>query len=389
MTSKRNSVYRVGIIGTGLKGVQHAQAFAQHPAAEVVAGADTDGDNLALFGRWFGVASSGLYSDYREMLAREELDIVCPILPTAVNPDIVVAVAEAGVRGVLCEKPIAATLADADRMVEACLENGVKFGAGDMYRCYEQLWRAREMIEAGEIGEMVSIVTRNPVSSGNGCQDISVIRLFAGDAPVEWVVGWSNGTPLDPDLGTVDVSSDHDQELGGVIRFATGITAHIVDRPGPVRGVEVACERGVFTSDYRSFRLLKCTKGDGIRRSMADLVEVPDLFEDSVDWGAHGEDGYDEDGWLWMASRQAATAQSMIDALDQDIEPRASGANARDVLELAIALRESERRDFAPVRLPLEDRSLQIMAAAGRMYYKKELQGEARYVEQLMRQKRD
>ena len=122
---------------------------------------------------------------------------------------------------------------------------------------------------------------------------------------------------------------------------------------------------------------------------MADLVEVPDLFEDSVDWGAHGEDGYDEDGWLWMASRQAATAQSMIDALDQDIEPRASGANARDVLELAIALRESERRDFAPVRLPLEDRSLQIMAAAGRMYYKKELQGEARYVEQLMRQKRD
>lgn len=386
MASRRK--YRVGIIGTGLKGVQHAQAFAQNPAAEVVAGADTDADNLALFGRWFEL-SGGLYSDYQQMLANEELDIVCPILPTSVNPDAVVAVAESGVSGVLCEKPIAATLADADRMVEACRVNGVKFGAGDMYRCHEQLWRARELIDAGEIGGMVSIVNHGPASSGNGCQNLSVVRLFAGDAPVEWVVGWSNGTPLDADLGTVNASSDHDQELGGVIRFATGISAHIVDRPGPLNGVQINGQSGLFTTDYRSFRLLKRAEQAGKRRSLDDLDEVPDLFEDTVDWGGNDGDGYDEDGWLMLASRQAATAQSMIDALDKDIEPRASGANGRDVLELAIALRESERRGFTPVRLPLEDRSLQIMAAATRMHYKRKIRGDAWYTAQLARQKRD
>lgn len=53
MASERDRTYRVGIIGTGLKGTQHAQAFAEHPAAEVVAGADTDAANLALFGERF------------------------------------------------------------------------------------------------------------------------------------------------------------------------------------------------------------------------------------------------------------------------------------------------------------------------------------------------
>ena len=363
MASERDRTYRVGIIGTGLQGTKHAQAFAEHPAAEVVAGADTDAANLALFGERFGL-TAGLYADYEEMLAHEELDIVCPILPTGVNPDAVVAAAEAGARGVLCEKPIAATLADADRMVDVCHAHGVKFGAGDMYRNYEQLWRAREMIAAGEIGDVISIVNRGPANSGSGCQDLSVVRLFAGDVPVEWVVGWSNGRAMDETLDAVDASSDHDQELGGVIRFSSGLSAQIVDNPGLIRGIEVLCERGVFTSDYRSFRLLERSARPVNRRSLFDLVEMPGLFEDWVDWGGRYEDGYDAAGWLGMASRQAATAQSMIDALEKDIEPRANGENARDVLELAIAMRESERRGHQPVTLPLEDRSLQILPAA-------------------------
>jgi hypothetical protein len=217
-----------------------------------------------------------------------------------------------------------------------------------------------------------------------------VVRLFAGDLPVEWVVGWSNGRPLDEDLGTVDVSSDHDQELGGVIRFSSGLSAQIVDKPGPLRGIEVLCERGVFSSDYSSFRLLqRSAQTDRRRRGLFDLVEMPGLFEDSVDWGGRYEDGYDAAGWLGMASRQAATAQSMIDALEEDIEPRANGENARAVLELTIAMRESERRGQQRVTLPLEDRSLQILPAATRMYYKREVRGEEWYAEQLARQKRE
>ncbi len=269
-------------------------------------------------------------------------------------------------------------------MVEACRANGAKFGAGDMFRNYEQLWSAREMIDAGEIGEVIAIVNHGAANSGSGCQDLSVIRLFAGDAPVEWVVGWSTGTPMDQSLGTVDASSDHDQELGGTIRFTNAITAHILDRRGPLRGVEVICERGVFASDYTSFELHRGPQGDGSRQNRSDMVEVTGLFEDSVDWGDHRVDG-----WMGMASRQADTAQSMIDALDRDIEPRANGENGRDVLELAIAMRESERRNFEPVKMPLEDRTLQIVPAAGRTYWKREVYGEEWYAQRLASQKRD
>ena len=377
--------YRVGIIGTGRKGTQHAQAFAENETSEIVAAADPDPGNLALFGERFGLPTTTLYAEYDEMLAREELDIVCPILPVKFNPDAVVAAASAGVRGVLCEKPMSATLADADRMVEACRANGVVFGAGDMYRNHEQLWRAREMIDAGEIGEVLEIVNHGSANSGGGCQDLSIVRLFAADAPVEWVIGWSNGTPMDKSLGMIDASSDHDQELGGVIRFANGVSAHILNRPGPRHCVEVICERGVFTSDYTSFHLYQRPDGvDRRRRDFSDLVEVAGLFEDSITWG-----DYREDGWRGMSSRQAATTQSMIDALDKDIEPRASGENGRDVLELAIALRESERRGFTPVKVPLADRGLQILPAASRMYWKKEVHGEEWYAEQMANQKRD
>ena len=57
--------YRVGVIGCGRKGTSHARAYALNPATEVVAAADTDAENLALFCERFGVPG---YADYREML---------------------------------------------------------------------------------------------------------------------------------------------------------------------------------------------------------------------------------------------------------------------------------------------------------------------------------
>ena len=76
--------YRVGVIGCGRKGTSHARAYALNPATEVVAAADTDAENLALFCERFGVPG---YADYREMLRRERIDIAVPILPVIVNPN--------------------------------------------------------------------------------------------------------------------------------------------------------------------------------------------------------------------------------------------------------------------------------------------------------------
>ena len=70
--------YRVGIIGGGRKGSQHARAYVLNPLTDVVAIADTDPENLELFCGRFNVPG---YSDYKEMLEKEQIDIAAPILP--------------------------------------------------------------------------------------------------------------------------------------------------------------------------------------------------------------------------------------------------------------------------------------------------------------------
>ena len=116
MTTK-DGIYRAALIGCGRKGHGHARGYAGNPRTEVVAAADPDEDNLRIFLEHFPVPG---YSDHRELLAKEEIDIAAPILPVRPNPGVVIDCAEAGVKAVYCEKPMAASLEEADAMVEAC-----------------------------------------------------------------------------------------------------------------------------------------------------------------------------------------------------------------------------------------------------------------------------
>ena len=229
--------YRIGIIGPGHKGVEYAVAYRFHPQTEVVAAADPDAETLGMFCDRFGVPG---YADYREMLARERIDVAAAILPVAPNPDVVVACAQAGVRAVQCEKPMAATLADADRMVEACRANGVSLAVGDLDRNLPEYGTALALIEAGEIGEVSSITATGGSGtelSGGGCQVLSLVRLFAGDADVAWAIGWMAN----------DAESDHDQGGAGYFRFVTGTEA-VLHRSADARGmgIEAAGSRGVI-----------------------------------------------------------------------------------------------------------------------------------------------
>ena len=77
------------VVGAGLKGTQWARAFAIHPRCAVVAVADTDEDNRALFAERFGLGAESAHADYEEMLRTQRLDIVAPILPVEPNPAVV------------------------------------------------------------------------------------------------------------------------------------------------------------------------------------------------------------------------------------------------------------------------------------------------------------
>ena len=138
--------------------------------------ADTDQENLDLFRERFRVPG---YSDYGEMLAKERIEISAPVLPVRANAGAVVASAQAGVKAISCEKPLTASLEDADRTVEECRTKGIFFAAGLVVRNYPEYWKARELIEAGEIGEVQSINVYDTNGQG-GCHGINLALHFAG-----------------------------------------------------------------------------------------------------------------------------------------------------------------------------------------------------------------
>ena len=362
--------YRVGMVGCGRQGTQHARGFTLLAETRVVAIADPDPDNLALACRRFDARG---YSSAEEMYANEELDIVDCVLPVRYNPDMVVLAAErSGAKGIVSEKPIAAKLSDADRMLEACRSRGIPWQGGTVDRSLSQMWEARSMIEAGEIGEVVSISMFHPITQC-GAQTLSVGHMFAGDSEVEEVVGWTNGDPFG--------AGDEDYKgIWGHIRYANGVECFVHPRESAFKGLIVTGSMGVFVTDKRNGRFYKKVEDAG-RDVLSGLQ-----YDESIafkSFRGHAEGGYDDEGWLYPGDRLMDSMRSIVEAIEQGIEPRASGTIQHRSLEVAMAMRESARRGSVPVRLPLEDRSLTLMPQRYRWDNKKLLHGEEWYAEQI------
>ncbi len=383
MTEKKRAKYRVGVIGGGRMGTHHARAYDLNPMTEVVAVADTDPENLELFCERFNVPG---YSTYGEMFAKERIDIAAPVLPVKAHPDAVVASARAGVKAVFCEKPMTASLEDADRMVEECRSRGTIFAAGVIPRNYPEYWKARDMLDAGEIGDVWSINIYDPNGQG-GCHGINLALMFAGDPDVDWVVGWVGGDPLSDGDGDGDLKG-----IGGYIRFINGIECfcHIREsvrtRAGESgQGLEVVGAHGLLYNDSKGLHIMKAQ--DGYRTgTLAYLREVEGVFQDTRNLGNRG---YDDEGWQIPTPGMRASVQGLVDALETGDPPRLStGESLRKALEICIALRESHRHGFSLIKFPLKDRSLKMYPVPSRWNFKKDVYGRERYMADLAARKR-
>lgn len=112
----------IGIVGSGFIAAAHAEAFSRLPRATVRAVASRSADRAGEFAARWGIPAS--LTDFRELAARPDVDVVCVAAPNALHRDITVAAAGAG-KHVICEKPLARTLREADEMISACAAAGV------------------------------------------------------------------------------------------------------------------------------------------------------------------------------------------------------------------------------------------------------------------------
>lgn len=142
---------RTAIVGCGKVAHLHAAALRSLPESEFVAVCDADESRSAAFAAQYGVRS---FADVTQMVAESGAQAVVICTPHPAHADPAVAAANAGAH-VLVEKPLASSLADCDRMIEAADRNGVRLGVVSQRRFFEPVARMKAAIDAGKIGTPV------------------------------------------------------------------------------------------------------------------------------------------------------------------------------------------------------------------------------------------
>jgi predicted dehydrogenase len=149
---------RIGLIGSGFMGKAHvfgysiaARVFDLPFQPDLACLADVSEEAAAKAAAALGFAQST--SDWRALVADPEIDVVNITAPNTLHKEMSLAAIAAG-KHVYCEKPLASLAADAREMAEAAEKNGVKTQVGFNYLCNPMLRLARDMIAAGELGEI-------------------------------------------------------------------------------------------------------------------------------------------------------------------------------------------------------------------------------------------
>jgi len=361
---------RFGIIGCGRIAPYHVQALLRVPNVQIVALADVVAERarhlaeeLAKVAAQLEVAAPpvNVYTDYRRLLERPDVDAVTVCTPSGLHPEIGIAAARAG-KHVLVEKPMSLTLAGADRLIAAARENQVKLGVSFPNRFNPTVVKLRQAIETGRFG-----------------------RLSHGVASVRWhrspeyysEDAWRGTWALDG--GALMNQAIHDIDLlqwmmGSVVR----VSAFAATRYRPIEAEDVAIATLQFADGS-----LGCIEGattvepSDLEETLAVFGELGSVVIGGValnrmeTWRFAGMDPAEE------AEVQAQTAAAIknvygmghqplvadfCQAIRENRDPVVDGAAGRKAVELVLAVYRSAEKG-EPVMLPLQEEVEAIVRA--------------------------
>ena len=161
---KQNDEIRIGVIGAGGRGRLARHAHQSEAGARLVAGADVRDEALDDFRKAIG-PDAFTTKDYREVLARDEVNAVFVTSPDYLHEEHALAALNAG-KHVYLEKPMAITIAGCDRILRAAMDNGVNLYLGHNMRHMNQILKMKDLVDSGAIGEVKAGWCRHFVAYG-------------------------------------------------------------------------------------------------------------------------------------------------------------------------------------------------------------------------------
>jgi predicted dehydrogenase len=347
---------RVGVLGLGRVYDLTITGYRDNTDAEIVALCDSDTAKLDERSAEWPDASR--HTDIDDFLA-QDMDVVEVLTPTPTHAEIVEQILDAGFH-VNVQKPMARSLAEADRMLDAAKRNQRVLRVMENFLFYEPLQRLKDIVDTGAIGEPAGFHMKM-IATGNGGWDVpwesyrwqfeqaldgtgilmfddgwhkfSVARWLFG--PVDEVMAWVGRTEVVPGMIVIDAPSSV------MWRHASGVqgTWDITFAP------DMLMKSRYYSNDER-FEVVGRRGWARVNQCTARGMHIPSL-ETYVDGITEGHHDLDDD---WASSFRDQTRHFLRVMRTGEGELLWSGDAAREVLAFNLAALESSRRN-EPVRL--------------------------------------
>lgn len=359
-------MYRTAIIACGNIARVHARAWQNVPGhpVEIAAIADTHPDAVREFGDFFGVPESKRYTNYREMLDAEHPDFVDVCSWHGQHAEMVIAAAARRPKAIICQKPMALSLGDAERMMIACARNGVKLMIA-YQRPHHATWlKARDLIRDGVIGKIIQISVSDGTLLNTNSHNIQLALFLTGNPRVEWV------------MGAVERTSD-------VMERGFPTEERTLALVGLAGGAQILVQGG-FPSPYRTGQGARVVGTEGLMELGTSRPPDHELRSDGAMWQPEGSSAKYNDEWGWVRYLNATSGgwrnveapwhdawvhqcQEAIDWVEGRVtDPISSAQKGYATQEVMMALYESARKRRR-IDLPLKTRvnPLQLMIENG------------------------
>jgi predicted dehydrogenase len=267
---RRTHPYRGGLVLP----YSHAAGFAAVQETEMVAACDVDAARLQAFVERWQIPAA--YSDYRDMIAAENLDIVSVATRPEQHAEQLIFAAENGVAGVFAEKPLCMSLVETDAIVAAFERGGVQMEYGPIYRHWTAYEQARTIAVSGELGPVKAVLGFEGKALEGHFIDL-LLYLLGDPEPVSMRGIISQLNPAADDTTNMKFVQDT-ALLTALIEFDNGTYAHVA-HTGVGRECELVCAEG-------SIRVFNDGEAVQVRRRHAasgalDLVAVEQMEERS------------------------------------------------------------------------------------------------------------
>jgi myo-inositol 2-dehydrogenase/D-chiro-inositol 1-dehydrogenase len=361
---------RVGLIGSQFVSTIHAESLKRVPGAELFAVASPTDDHAAKFAGRHGIPHS--FKDYKQLLSMPEIDLIVIGCPNTLHCEVTVAAAAAG-KHIVCEKPLAPSLAEADRMIAACKKANVKLMYAEELAFTPKYVRLKRLLDEGALG-VPYLIKQSEKHDGPHAAWFWDVNRSGGGVTMDmgchafeffrWMLGKPRGSRHTYSKSATDLQTQsHETPIGFIVPL---------EKP---RAISVYADMGTFVhkdktqGDDNAILIVRFQTDDGECIGMAeeswakkggmdDTAEVhgsagvayADLFQGNAIL-AYSDTGYayaaekagTTRGWSFAAFEELwnygfpQEFAHFIDCVANNKEPLETGEDGRAVLEIILA----------------------------------------------------